>query len=116
MGPSRSSGSAAAPGCVGVNHLARRSGNEDPRGGQIRGWIEKGLFQVSTETTLRHMHPSANDSAHWLLSPVAEFDGMIDATDRLIGLLAVAARDGDSEAVAEIADLHRRVRGLDGSD
>ena len=75
-----------------------------------------GLCQVSTETTLRHMHPTANDSAGWLLSPVAEFDGVIDATDRLIGLLAVTARTGDTEAVAEIADLHRRVRELNGSD
>jgi hypothetical protein len=62
------------------------------------------------------MYPSANDSAGWLLSPVAEFDGVIDATYRLIGLLAVAAREGNTEAVAEIADLHQRVRGLEGSD
>jgi hypothetical protein len=75
-----------------------------------------GLRQVSTETKLRHMHPTANDSAGWLLSPVAEFDGLIDATDRLIGLLAVAARTGDADAAAEIADLHRRVRELDGFD
>lgn len=62
------------------------------------------------------MHLTANDSAGWLLSPVAEFDGVIDATDRLIGLLAVAARDGDPEAVAELTGLHQRVRALDGSD
>ena len=75
-----------------------------------------GLRRVSTETTLRHMHPTANDSAGWLLSPVAEFGALIDATDRLIGLLAVAARTGDADAAAEIADLHRRVRELDGFD
>jgi hypothetical protein len=62
------------------------------------------------------MHPTANGSAGWLLSSVAEFDGVIDATDQLIGLLAVAARPGDPEAIAEIADLHRRVRLLDSSD
>ncbi|MET0884886.1 MAG: hypothetical protein ABWX92_00420 [Mycetocola sp.] len=62
------------------------------------------------------MHPPANDSAGWLLGSVAEFDGLIDATDHVIGLLAVAGRTGDTGAVAEIADLHRRVRELDGSD
>jgi hypothetical protein len=81
----------------------------------IRERFEKGLHQVSTETTLRHMHPVAN-SAGWLLSPAVEFDGLVDWTDRLIGLLAVRARHGDPEAVAEISDLHRRVRGLDSSD
>ena len=81
----------------------------------IRDRFEKGLHQVSTETTLRHMHPVAN-SAGWLLSPAVEFDGLVDWTDRLIGLLAVRARHGDPEAVAEIADLHQRVRGLEGSD
>lgn len=55
------------------------------------------------------MHPIAKPSG-WLLGAVAQFDSMTDLADRVIAQLATRG------ATAEIVELRRRMREVDGRD
>jgi hypothetical protein len=61
------------------------------------------------------MRPPAPPSG-WLLGASAQFDALTDVADLVIARLAKAATEGDPKAAAEIVEVRRQVREVDGRD